>query len=69
MQSLDGSLITLQARSGWGFAGIFLVGLVICCLVMTFMMKMGMGDGSRSGSEKDKQTNRNEGEQPGTNKP
>lgn len=68
MQFLYGNLITLQARSGWGLAGIFLVVVVVCCLIMMFMMGRGMTGRSRNHNETEKQSKKHDGEQPGTKK-
>lgn len=42
MQALNETLIALQGGSWWSGAGIVLVALVICCLVMMCTMRRGM---------------------------
>lgn len=69
MRSLYGMALALQGSSWWSGAGIFVLALVICCLVMMFTMRRGMGGKSGNHQDMDKQSKKNEGEQPGTKNP
>lgn len=67
MHAIYGAWIGLQARTAWTSAGLLVVALVICCLLMLFMMGRGTGGKSRNQGNTDKKSN--EDEQFGIKKP
>lgn len=65
MPTLNGTFIALQGGSWWSRAGILVLALVICCLVMMFTMG-SMGSKSRNRKDEDAPSKKNESEPPGT---
>lgn len=63
MQALYAA-VALQDSAGWSAAGIFLVALVICCLVMMFTMRMRMRGRSGNRDEMDTHSNHRDQETP-----